>query len=256
LLAAACGTAWLAAAATLYFRQEKLIFQGEPRKPRSQVRHRVAGATTFACPCRGATLHGLHFRNEKPARPPCSSCTATAAMSARGQPAAITFAAPASTCSMFDYRGYGLSSAAASKARRSCMPMSARCGMRFPPSYIRARPSGRRVWPLARQRARRAAGERGASLAADPRDAVHQPRAETACRKYPFVPERLVKYPLRTDQYIGYVKCSDRAGPRHQRRAESRSTDSEALLNLATSPIELMRIDGAAHGKHPRISRL
>src|SRR2546423_12018058 len=58
-------TAWLAAAVTLYFRQEKLIFQGEPLKPDHKFDTAwPADDVRIAVP--GATLHGLHFRHEQP----------------------------------------------------------------------------------------------------------------------------------------------------------------------------------------------
>lgn len=70
--------------------------------------------------------------------------------------------------------------------------------------------------------------------------------ASAAARRYPYAPQFLVKYPLRTDAVIGSVRSpmllisgtQDPLTP---------LADSERLRSLARSPVELLVIDGAGH---------
>jgi len=70
--------------------------------------------------------------------------------------------------------------------------------------------------------------------------------AETATRRYPYAPEFLVKYPLRTDAVIGTVRSPVLlvAGTQD---SLTPLADSERLRALARSPVELLVIDGAGH---------
>jgi uncharacterized protein len=65
-------------------------------------------------------------------------------------------------------------------------------------------------------------------------------------RQYPFAPEFLVKYPLRTDEVIGTVRSPVLlvAGTQDQLTPLA---DSEQLKSLARSPVELFVVDGAGH---------
>ena len=70
--------------------------------------------------------------------------------------------------------------------------------------------------------------------------------AAAATRRYPYAPEFLVKYPLRTDAVIGSVRSPVLlvAGTQD---ALTPLADSESLRSLARSPVELLVIDGAGH---------
>jgi pimeloyl-ACP methyl ester carboxylesterase len=70
--------------------------------------------------------------------------------------------------------------------------------------------------------------------------------ASTATRRYPYAPEFLVKYPLRTDALIGTVRSPVLlvAGTQD---SLTPLADSERLRSLARSPAELLVIDGAGH---------
>jgi fermentation-respiration switch protein FrsA (DUF1100 family) len=70
--------------------------------------------------------------------------------------------------------------------------------------------------------------------------------AASARRGYPYVPEFLVKYPLRNDTVIGNVRSPVFlvAGARDNLTPLS---DSEQLKALARSPVELLVVDGAGH---------
>ena len=65
-------------------------------------------------------------------------------------------------------------------------------------------------------------------------------------RRYPFAPEFLMKYPLRTDTIIDAVKSPVLlvAGTQDELTPLS---DSEQLKSLARSPVELLVIEGARH---------
>lgn len=70
--------------------------------------------------------------------------------------------------------------------------------------------------------------------------------AAIARREYPFAPEWLLKYPLRTDAVIAEVRSPILL--LHGTRDELIPIgESEALLHLARSPAQLLRIDGAGH---------
>ena len=65
-------------------------------------------------------------------------------------------------------------------------------------------------------------------------------------RAYPFVPQFVLKYPLRTDTVIGEVKSPILlVGGTHDEIIPIE--DSLQLMRLAKSPIELLRIEGAGH---------
>ena len=70
--------------------------------------------------------------------------------------------------------------------------------------------------------------------------------AATAKRVYPFAPEWLLKYPLRTDSIIGELKTPIILV--HGTRDDLLPiADSEALQKLVRAPVELLVIDGAGH---------
>lgn len=236
-------TAWFAAAATLYFRQERLIFQGEPRKADHKITTEWP-AEDVRLDVPGATLHGLHFRHENPRglvfflHGNCGDVGTWAGGSELIRRAGFDLF-------MFDYRGFGWSTGRiASEAQLNADVRAAWDAIA--PSYRernlpvviygRSLGSGLAV-PLAKEVAP------ALLILATPFTSL----ARTACRLYPMFPELLVRYPLRSDKLIGDVKCPivlvhgthDELIP---------IQDSETLLALARSPIELMRIDGAAHG--------
>jgi pimeloyl-ACP methyl ester carboxylesterase len=70
--------------------------------------------------------------------------------------------------------------------------------------------------------------------------------ASAATRSYPYAPQFLVKYPLRTDAVIGSVRSPMLliAGTQDPLTPLA---DSEHLRSLARSPVELLVIDGAGH---------
>ncbi|MBK9609020.1 MAG: alpha/beta fold hydrolase [Betaproteobacteria bacterium] len=70
--------------------------------------------------------------------------------------------------------------------------------------------------------------------------------AAAATRAYPFVPEWVLKYPLRTDAVIGAVK-SPVLLVHGTRDTLIPLADSERLHALARSPAELLVIEGAGH---------
>ena len=237
-------TAWLAAAATLYFRQEKLIFQGEPRHPDHKFDTAEWPADDVRVPVPGATLHGLHFRHEQPRglvvflHGNCGDVGTWSAGSGLIRKAGFDLF-------MFDYRGYGLSTGRIESEAQLHADVRAMWDAIAPSYRERSLPvvlygrslgSGLAV-PLARD------VDPALLILATPFTSL----ARTACRLYPFVPERLVKYPLRTEKLIGEVKCPILLV--HGTKDELIPiSDSEALLGLAKAPIELMRIEGAAHG--------
>jgi pimeloyl-ACP methyl ester carboxylesterase len=70
--------------------------------------------------------------------------------------------------------------------------------------------------------------------------------ASAATRRYPYAPQFLVKYPLRTDAVIGSVRSPILliAGTQDPLTPLS---DSESLRSLVRSPVELLVIAGAGH---------
>jgi pimeloyl-ACP methyl ester carboxylesterase len=70
--------------------------------------------------------------------------------------------------------------------------------------------------------------------------------ASTATRRYPYAPEFLVKYPLRTEAVIGTVRSPVLLVAGTQDTLTPLA-DSERLRSLAHSPAELLVIDGAGH---------
>jgi pimeloyl-ACP methyl ester carboxylesterase len=70
--------------------------------------------------------------------------------------------------------------------------------------------------------------------------------AATATRRYPYAPEFLVKYPLRTDAVIGTIRSPILLVAGTQDTLTPLA-DSERLRSLARSPVELLVIDGAGH---------
>jgi uncharacterized protein len=70
--------------------------------------------------------------------------------------------------------------------------------------------------------------------------------AAAAVRAYPFVPESILKYPLRTDAIIGEVKCPVLL-VHGDRDALIPLSDSEQLRVLARPPAELLVVAGAGH---------
>jgi alpha-beta hydrolase superfamily lysophospholipase len=236
-------TAWLAAAAALYFRQEKLIFQGEPRAPDHKLSTEWP-AEDVLIEVPGARLHGLHFRHETP-RGLVFFLHGNCGDVATWAPGSELVRRAGFDLFMLDYRGFGWSSGRIESEAQLNADVRTAWDQVAPyykerklpiVIYGRSLGSGLAV-PLARQ------VDPTMLILATPFTSL----AKTACRRYPFVPERLVKYPLRSDQHISEVKCPillvhgthDELIP---------IQDSEALLTLAKSPAELMRIDGAAHG--------
>ena len=235
-------TAWLAAAAMLYFRQEKLIFQGEPRAADSK-RDSDWPADDIRIDVPGATLHGLHFRHEKPRglvfflHGNCGDVVDWSRGSELVRRAGFDLF-------MLDYRGFGWSTGRIDSEAQLKADVRAAWDL-IAPSYRerklpiviygRSLGSGLAV-PLARE------VDPELLILATPFTSL----ARTACRLYPMFPERLVRYPLRSDQLIGEVKCPIvLVHGTHDELIPIR--DSEVLLTLARKA-ELMRIDGAAHG--------
>lgn len=70
--------------------------------------------------------------------------------------------------------------------------------------------------------------------------------AAASKRAYPFAPEWILKYPLRTDAIIGEVK-SPVLLVHGTRDTLIPLADSEQLRSLARSPAELLVVDGAGH---------
>ena len=70
--------------------------------------------------------------------------------------------------------------------------------------------------------------------------------AATATRRYPFAPDFLLKYPLRTDAIIGAVRSPVllMAGTQD---TLTPLADSITLKSLVRAPVELLVVDGAHH---------
>ena len=70
--------------------------------------------------------------------------------------------------------------------------------------------------------------------------------ADAAARRYPFAPEFLLKYPLRTDAVIGTVKSPVLLVAGTQDMLTPLA-DSVALKALVRTPVDLLVVDGAGH---------
>lgn len=225
---------------TLYFRQEQLIFPGRP----------LAGDFQFEfdqrfeevrIPVSGATLHALHFMQERP-RGLVFFLHGNAGNLQTWTTGIDFYRRVDYDLFILDYRGYGKSTGHIESEQQL---------------HGDVRAAWDAIAPRYREKAiviyGRSLGTGLAAKLASEVDAqlliLVSPYASLAAaaeEQYPLAPEWLLKYPLRTDQVIASVKMpivlihgsEDRRIP---------LADSQRLAALARAPVELIVVEGAGH---------
>jgi len=235
-----CGIAYVVVVASLYARQETLIFPAIPLP----ADHRYAFDVPheeFRIPVDGATLDAVLFRQPDPRG------LVFFLHGNRGNLGTWTsgldlYRRTGYDLFIVDYRGYGRSSG------RIESEAQLHADVRAAFDAVAPRYTGKPVVIYGRSLGTGLA----VRLARDvtPRLLVlvspYTSLVEAGLRRYPFVPAFLMKYPIRTDAMIGEVKSpvlllhgtDDRLIP---------PADSVALRRLVRSPVELVLVDGAGH---------
>jgi hypothetical protein len=235
---AACAYAGLLGA--LYFNQERLIFPATTLPADFQYRFDQP-FEEIVVPVQGGTLDALLFRQPKPAGlvfylhgngGDLRTWTTGLAFYQR-----INF-----DLFIVDYRGYGKSTGSIESEAQLHADVRAAWNAVAPryhdmPIVVFGRSLGTGL---------------AARLAADVDPALlvlvtpYTSLASAAKRSYPYAPQFLVKYPLRTDAVIGSIRSPVLliAGTQDPLTPLA---DSESLRSLVRSPVELLVIDGAGH---------
>jgi len=234
--------------AGLYYSQESLIFPGSPLP----ADHRYAFDRPFeemSIPVEGATLDALLFRQPDPRglvfflhgnRGNLETWTTGLDFYRR-----VNF-----DLFIVDYRGYGKSSGKIESEAQLHADVRAAYDA-IAPRY-RGKPIviyGRSLGTGLAVRLARDVAPRLLVLVSPYRSLV-----AAGLRRYPFVPEFLMKYPIRTDAMIGGV-TSPVLLLHGSKDTLIPASDSEALRDLVRAPVELVLIDDAGHGDIHRDAR-
>jgi hypothetical protein len=224
----------------LYASQERLIFHGVPLPAdyRFQFDQRFE---EIGVPVQGATLDALHFIQDEP-RGLVFFIHGNAGNLATWTTGIDFYRRVNYDLFIFDYRGYGKSTGQIESEDQLA------ADVRTAWDTIAPRYKGKPIVIYGRSL--------GTGLAArlardvDPTLLVlvspYTSLAAIGKREYPLVPERLNRYPLRTDAVIGDIRCpillvhgtADTLIP---------FSESERLKTLARAPVELLPIPGVGH---------
>ena len=237
---AAAAITYAAFLGALYFKQEQLIFPGRPLAAdyRFQFDQRFE---EIRIPVAGATLDALHFMQEHP-RGLVFFLHGNAGNLQTWTTGIDFYRRVNYDLFMLDYRGYGKSTGRIESEEQLDADVRAAWDTIAPryrdkPIVIYGRSLGTGL-------ATKLASEVSAQLLilVSPYSSL----ASAAKEEYPWAPEWLLKYPLRTDQVIGRVQMPIvLLHGRNDRRIPL--ANSERLAALARSPVELIVVEGAGH---------
>ena len=237
---AAAAITYAAFLGALYFRQEQLIFPGRPLAAGYQFQFDQR-FEEIRIPVAGATLDALHFTQER-ARGLVFFLHGNAGNLQTWTTGIDFYRRVNYDLFMLDYRGYGKSTGRIESEEQLDADVRAAWDTIAPryrdkPIVIYGRSLGTGL-------ATKLASEVSAQLLilVSPYSSL----ASAAKVEYPWAPEWLLKYPLRTDQVIGRVQMPIvLLHGRNDRRIPL--ANSERLAALARSPVELIVVEGAGH---------
>jgi alpha-beta hydrolase superfamily lysophospholipase len=224
----------------LYASQERLIFHGVPLPAdyRFEFDQRF---DEIRIPVAGATLDALHFMQDRP-RGLVFFIHGNAGNLATWTTGIDFYRRVNYDLFIFDYRGYGKSTGRIESEDQLVADVRAAW------DAIAPRYQGKPIVVYGRSLGTGLATRLARDV--DPALLVlvspYTSLAAVGKREYPFVPERLNKYPLRTDELIGEIRCpillvhgtADSLIP---------FSESEKLKTLARAPAELLPVPGAGH---------
>ena len=236
-------TVYLALVALLYFTQEKLIFAGSRLEPNYKFAFDTQRYEEIRVNVPGATLHALHFMQPAP-RGLVFFLHGNGGDLSTWTTGIDFYARVGYDLFIFDYRGYGLSTGRIESEAQLHADTRIMWGTIAPsyrernlPIVIYGRSLGTALaTPLARD------VHPALLVLVTPFTSL----AAMATRLYPFVPQWAIKYPLRTDAVIADVK-SPIVLLHGTRDALIPFDDSVALLTMAKSRAELIKVNGAGH---------
>ena len=239
-LLALAALAYAAVLGALYFKQERLIFPGRPLAADFQFRFDQK-FEEVRIPVPGATLDALHFMQDQP-RGLVFFLHGNAGNLQTWTTGIEFYRRVNYDLFILDYRGYGKSTGAIESEAQLDADVRAAW------DAIAARYRGKPIVIYGRSLGTGLAAKLAATVNAQLLVLVSPYTSLVAAAKdeYPFAPEWLLKYPLRTDEVIGSVKMpivllhgsEDRRIP---------LAHSQRLAALAHPPAELIVVEGAGH---------
>ena len=193
--------AYAAVLGALYFKQERLIFPGRPLATQFQF-HFDQRFEELHIPVPGATLDALHFMQDQP-RGLVFFLHGNAGNLQTWTTGIDFYRRVNYDLFILDYRGYGKSTGAIESEAQL------HADVRAAWSAIAPRYRGKPIVIYGRSLGTGLAAKLAADVDAQLLVLVspYSSLAAAAKEEYPFAPEWLLKYPLRTDQVIGNVKC-------------------------------------------------
>ena len=232
--------AYAAILGALYFEQERLIFPGRPLAAQFQF-HFDQRFEELRIPVPGATLDALHLMQDQP-RGLVFFLHGNAGNLQTWTTGIEFYRRVNYDLFMLDYRGYGKSTGAIESEAQLNADVHAAW------EAIAPRYRGKPIVIYGRSLGTGLAAKLAADVDAQLLVLVspYSSLAAAAKEDYPFVPEWLLKYPLRTDEVVGSVKMpivllhgsEDRRIP---------LAHSQRLAALAHSPVQLVVVEGAGH---------
>ncbi len=224
----------------LYFLQERLLFLPEVLQPDFRYSFPMR-FEEISLPVRGATIHALHFKPERP-RGAILYLHGNAGSLRSWGAVAADFVRQGYEVFIPDYRGFGKSSGRITSERllhEDALAAYSHLRQHYPEDQIeiygRSLGTGLAVQLAAAQRPRMVILE-----------TPYFSMLELAKRQFSFVPGFLLKYPLRTDRFISDVTCPIYI--LHGTDDEFIPYDSSVrLLPLIKSKHELVTIRGGGH---------
>ena len=232
--------AYAAVLGVLYLEQERLIFRGRPLATSFQF-HFDQRFEEVHIPVPGATLDALHFMQDQP-RGLVFFLHGNAGNLQAWTTGLEFYRRVNYDLFMLDYRGYGKSTGAIESEAQLDADVHAAW------NAVAPRYRGKPIVIYGRSLGTGLAAKLAADVDAQLLVLVspYSSLAAVAKEQYPFAPEWLLKYPLRTDRVIGSIKMpivllhgsEDRRIP---------LAHSQRLAALAHSPVELIVVEGAGH---------
>jgi hypothetical protein len=240
LLLGLVATLYAAFAAAIYFQQDGMIFQGTKLPGDYQFQVNVP-YEELAVTVDGANLSGILIAQENP-RGLIFFLHGNGGNLDSWTSGADYYRSVNYDMFMFDYRGYG-------KSTGSILSETQLHGdIRAAWDFIAPRYAGKPIVIYGRSLGAALAAELATHVDAEKVILVSPFKSMVALAKesYPILPALLVRYPFRTDELIGKIRCPIVLV--HGDRDELISiSHSEALLKLAHEPKKLLVIQGAGH---------
>jgi pimeloyl-ACP methyl ester carboxylesterase len=234
-------TLYTAFAAAIYFQQDAMIFQGTrlPIDYQFQVEVPYEELTVAVD---GASLSGVLIAQENP-RGLIFFLHGNGGNIDSWTSGADYYQSVNYDMFMFDYRGYGKSTGSI------LSEIQLHDDIRAAWDFIAPRYAGKPIVIYGRSLGAALAAELATHVDAEKVILVSPFESMLALAKenYPILPAQLVRYPFRTDELIGKIRCPIVLV--HGDRDELISiSHSEALLKLAHAPKKLLVVEGAGHG--------